>query len=201
MDLRPDAALYRGAGSSSLTSCGGAARLRAPGPEQTMSTQAGQACWFLIRTKRGKEFPAQEEIARFSEAVFVPVMLDQNPRGELARAPQPLFSNLVFALLDPETAEQSVRYCVGVRELLRDSRGPIKVPERVVELMMELCSGGVRRTRGSAELDNHPLVSGDQSDRSDVYHDIELLFKRPPVSAGDRMVALFRILSKAGASV
>jgi transcriptional antiterminator RfaH len=111
--------------------------------------------WYAIRTQPRREAVAETWLANFCDEVFCPRhKVRVNVHGYRREVPRPLFPSYLFAAFDPARNLRAVRYCHGVRDVVRFGQELARVPEDLLRAIR------ARMREGYVVLDPPPLRPG-----------------------------------------
>lgn len=95
--------------------------------------------WYLVHTKPQKETVAERNLQRQGYETYLPLI--QQPRrrrGRWIEMIEPLFSRYLFIHLRPGYDDiRSIRYTIGVRDLVRFTEEPAIVPDQIVQSLRD----------------------------------------------------------------
>lgn len=100
-------------------------------------------CWYLMRTKPGKERSVQAQLSFILPEVLLPLLSAPVRRhSKFAKVLTPLFPCYVFAQFDLASEYSRVRYTSGVRELVCAGNLPVAVPDETIRVLKQRCADG-----------------------------------------------------------
>ena len=117
---------------------------------------SGQAAWYLIHTKPGRESTALANLDRQGYQAFLPlVRRTVRSRGRYRERTEPLFPRYLFLYLDATDENwHPIHSTIGVSRLVRFGTWPAMVPEAIVEeLRQQADETGIVTTDGPKELE------------------------------------------------
>jgi transcriptional antiterminator RfaH len=107
-------------------------------------TEAGNECWYLVRTKPRKEGLAQCKLDEFVGRTFLPKIKTWNSRNSACtESLEPLFPGYLFALLDLESTLYRVLHTVGVAGVVCAGSTPSEVDPAIIEEISRRGRNGV----------------------------------------------------------
>jgi transcriptional antiterminator RfaH len=148
-------------------------------------------CWYLIRTKAGREEAAEFNLLRQGYQVYYPRLLQPTRhRGNWIDQVASLFPRYLFLLLAPNQHLGPVRSTVGIANIVRFGYAYAVVPTRIVEAL---------RTQADPETGLHRLQKKSQLEPGSsvrivagVFEGLEGVFQRE--SGDERVVLLLGLL-------
>jgi transcriptional antiterminator RfaH len=151
--------------------------------------------WYLVRTKAGGEHRANQNLARFVDEAFLPLIRVRVRRwGKLVESIVPLFACYLFAVFDLEDEYNHVRHTSGVQYVVHYGDQPAVVPERIIRELKERCANG------PIEIVARELLKGDAVRVVDgPLREFEGIFERR--LSGSERVAILLASMGAGARV
>jgi transcription elongation factor/antiterminator RfaH len=99
--------------------------------------------WYLVRTKAGAERRANENLSRFADETFLPLMKGRARRsGKQIEVIVPLFTSYLFAVFDQGREYNHVRYTSGVQYIVRSGNELVLVPQHIIWELKARCANG-----------------------------------------------------------
>lgn len=146
--------------------------------------------WYVIHTKAGKESAVRDRLAAWMPEVLCPTLKVKVRRwSRLVNTVAPLFPCYLFASFSAERDLSRVKYCSGVRDLLRSGEALTVVPPPIIEQIKVRCAAG------PVEIPAKPLKEGDPVMVAEgAFEGFEAVFERY-LSGPERAAILLSSLS------
>ena len=141
--------------------------------------------WYLVRTKTGQERKASDNLTRFVNETFLPLMKTRVYRwGRLVESIVPLFTSYLFAAFDLEREYNYVRHTSGVQYVVHYGDQPPVVPKWILDEIRARCAAG------PVKLCRDELFAGDSVRVvNGPFRQLEGIFERR-VSGSERVAIL-----------
>ncbi len=134
---------------------------RSPSPERFEQREGHPRQWFCVQTKPRYEDFATYNLENKEITVFSPkieefrVLNHKNIKRVI-----PLFPSYIFARMNLLSEHDKVRWTPGVKQILRDSRGPIYIEDEIIDGIAEALKKKKHREIGKLKTGDAVAVSG-----------------------------------------
>ncbi len=155
------------------------------------ATDAKDATWYCIRTKRYKESWVARQLMESCAEIYLPLLRHlRTVRRQRKWVIEALFPGYLFARFVVEERFRAVRYTSGVVSVVSTTNGgPLEVDEVIISTLRQ------RSTVGYVEILPLPFFPGEELEITEgPFQGLRALFQQE-LKAGERVAVLLELLS------
>jgi transcriptional antiterminator RfaH len=129
--------------------------------EQSEQREGHPRQWFCVQTKPRYEDFATFNLVNKAITVYSPKVEELRVRNHKnIKRVVPLFPSYIFARLNLLSEHDKVRWTPGVKQILRDSRGPIYIEDEIIDGIAAALKNKKHRENGKLKMGDAVAVSG-----------------------------------------